>query len=140
MEVRTIAIIGEGFAGREIAQLCTRASYETILIELKPGLLDEAAGADLVIEVVAEKIHRKIRIFMELDDLCPPHTLFATTTADFRVTEIAAATRRPENCIGMRFSASQIEIIRGTSTSSETCEAIHRVAEKMGLKAAQIRE
>ena len=67
------------------------------------GGFDEAAGADLAIEVVPEQLEIKRRVFAELDRVCRPDAILATNTSSLSVTDIAAPTRHPGRVVGLHF-------------------------------------
>lgn len=95
------------------------------------------ADADLVIEAATEDMEAKKKLFAELDKLCKPETIIATNTSSLSITEIAAATSRPDKIIGMHFfnpvpMMKLVEIIKGLATSDETMETIVNLAK--GLK------
>jgi 3-hydroxybutyryl-CoA dehydrogenase len=107
--------------------------------------LDHAQDADLVIEAVTENLAVKQDLFRELDGICPPHTLFATNTSSLSITEIAGATGRPEQVIGMHFMnpvpvMQLVELVRGLRTSDEVYMAIAKLAEQMGKTAVEARD
>lgn len=86
--------------------------------------LSHAAGADLVIEAVSERIEVKQSIFRELDAMVAPDTVLATNTSALSVTEIAAATTRPERVCGMHFFNPApilplVEVVRGQRTGDD---------------------
>ena len=81
--------------------------------------------ADLVIEAATEDLEAKKALFKELDELCKPEAIIATNTSALSITEIAAATNRPDKIIGMHFfnpvpAMKLVEIIKGLTTSEET--------------------
>lgn len=85
--------------------------------------------ADLVIEAATEDMEAKKALFKELDELCKPETIIATNTSALSITEIAAATGRPDKIIGMHFfnpvpAMKLVEIVKGLTTSEETRTAI----------------
>ncbi|MDQ0857016.1 3-hydroxybutyryl-CoA dehydrogenase [Bacillus sp. V2I10] len=91
--------------------------------------LQDAAQTDLVIEAAVENMKIKSDIFAKLDEITPEHTILATNTSSLPITEIAAATKRPEKVIGMHFMnpvpvMKLVEIIRGLATSEEVYQAI----------------
>ncbi|MDN5348522.1 MAG: 3-hydroxybutyryl-CoA dehydrogenase [Clostridia bacterium] len=108
--------------------------------------LEEAAReADLVIEAVPEDIKLKCEVFQSLDRICPSHTVLATNTSSLSITEISAATQRPDKCIGMHFFIPPhimklIEIIRGLETSEETTRIAEEVGRQMGKETVRINE
>lgn len=85
--------------------------------------------ADLIIEAATENMEAKKALFQELDELCKPDTIIATNTSALSITEIAAATNRPDKIIGMHFfnpvpAMKLVEIVKGLTTSEETRETI----------------
>jgi len=99
--------------------------------------LEDAADADLVIEAGPENLELKKGVFAELDKICKPETILASNTSSLSVTEIAAATERPDQVIGMHFFnpvpvMKLIEIVIGYKTSDATYEAALAVGEQMG--------
>jgi 3-hydroxybutyryl-CoA dehydrogenase len=108
--------------------------------------MDRAArNADLVIEAVPEKIELKLDVFARLDRGCPPHTILASNTSALSITEMAAATKRPQQFIGMHFfnpvhKMKLIEIIRGLETSDETLRTVESVARQLGKETVEVKE
>ena len=100
-------------------------------------LKEAASDADLVIEAVVENMDVKKQVFKELDEICPEHTILASNTSSLSITEMAAATKRPEKVVGMHFFnpvpvMRLVEIVRGLTTSDETVEVARAFAEKLG--------
>ena len=108
--------------------------------------LSAAAGnADFVIEAVPEKIEMKIDLFRKLEALAPTQAIFATNTSSLSVTEMAGATKRPGQVIGMHFFnpvplMKLIEIIRGLETSDATIAATQEVSQMMKKETVLINE
>lgn len=101
--------------------------------------------ADLVIEAVLELMELKTKIFKQLDEITPPHAIFATNTSTMSPTEIAAQTSRPDQFIAMHFfnpipKMKLIEVICGLETSEETIERVFAVGEKMGKECVKVNE
>ncbi|HYO53557.1 3-hydroxybutyryl-CoA dehydrogenase [Archangium sp.] len=97
----------------------------------------EVKDVDLAIEAVTENEELKRRIFVELDGVVKPGGILATNTSSIPITRIAAATKRPENVIGMHFMnpvplMQLVELIRGAATSDATYQTTRALAEKMG--------
>ena len=65
--------------------------------------VSDLKNCDLVIEAVTENPKLKKELFAELDKLCPKHTVLASNTSSISITEMAAATGRPERFIGLHF-------------------------------------
>ena len=99
--------------------------------------LADLKAADFVIEAVPENPAVKSALFQELDKVCRPVTILATTTSAIPITKIAAATRHPEKVIGMHFMnpvpiLELVEVVRGVKTSDETVAATHELAKRLG--------
>ncbi|PTL37755.1 3-hydroxyacyl-CoA dehydrogenase family protein [Alkalicoccus saliphilus] len=108
-------------------------------------LKKSAAEADLAVEAVLEQMELKVKIFKELDEVCPAHTILATNTSTMSPTEIGAATSRPEKVIAMHFfnpvhKMKLIEIIKGLDTSTETVEKVQRVGEQLKKQTVEVNE
>ena len=94
-------------------------------IEFTTELSVAARDRDLVIEAVLEIMELKTSIFQQLDDLTPDHAILATNTSTMSPTEIAAQTKRPDQCLALHFfnpvpKMKLIEVICGLETSEET--------------------
>ena len=101
--------------------------------------------ADFVIEAVIEDLDLKKNVFKELDELCRPEVILASNTSSMSLTEIAAATGRPDKVCGMHFFnpvplMRLVEVIRGFSTSDETVAATKSLAEKMGKITVEVKK
>ncbi len=100
---------------------------------------------DFVIEAVIENLDLKKSVFKELDELCAPHVILASNTSSMSLTEIAAATQRPEKVCGMHFFnpvpiMKLVEIIRGYSTDEETINITTELAKKMGKITVEVKK
>lgn len=109
------------------------------------GLEEAVHAADLIIEAVPEELETKIEILTMLDKMAPPACLFASNTSALSITELAAVTYRPAQCIGMHFfnpvhKMKLLEIIRGLETSPATIAAAVDVARRMNKEPVVIRE
>ncbi len=103
------------------------------------------ADADLVIEAAVEDMQLKKEVFMELDKICKPETIFATNSSSLSITEIAACTSRPAQFIGMHFfnpadRMALIEVIKGQRTSDEVCKAIVELGTAIGKTPVEVNE
>lgn len=104
--------------------------------------LQDAGKTDLVIEAAVENMDIKSKIFAQLDEIAPEHAILASNTSSLPITEIAAATKRPEKVIGMHFMnpvpvMKLVEIIRGLATTDEvyqTIEDITKTLEKVPVE------
>ncbi|MBW8012684.1 MAG: 3-hydroxybutyryl-CoA dehydrogenase [Chloroflexi bacterium] len=87
--------------------------------------LEALKDSDLVIEAAVENMELKKEIFAALDKICPAHTILSSNTSSLSITEIASATQRPEQVIGLHFFnpvpvMPLLEIVRALLTSDET--------------------
>ena len=92
--------------------------------------------AGLVIEAATENVDLKLKIFKDLDQFCPDDTILASNTSSISITQIAAATSRPEMVIGMHFMnpvpiMKLVEIIKGYNTSAATYGAVEAISKKL---------
>jgi 3-hydroxybutyryl-CoA dehydrogenase len=107
--------------------------------------LAPAKGCDLIIEAISENKQAKMDLFRQLDELCPPHVVFASNTSSIPITEIATATGRPEKFAGMHFFSpvpvmKLVEIIKGLKTSDETIQIIKDLTEKIGKIGVSVKD
>ena len=101
--------------------------------------------ASLVVEAATENLDLKLRIFNDLDKFCPDDTILASNTSSISITEIAAATARPEMVIGMHFMnpvpiMKLVEIIKGYSTSEATFNAVKELSEKLNKVPVEVND
>lgn len=101
------------------------------------SLEEGVSNAELIVEAATENVELKKAIFRDLDNFAPEGAILATNTSSISITEIAAATRRAEQVIGMHFMnpvpiMKLVEIIRGYSTSNEVTERIMKLSETLG--------
>ena len=99
--------------------------------------LGAAADADVVVEAVFERLEIKREVFTALDRICKDGAVLATNTSAIPITQIAAATGRPESVVGTHFFSpvpmmALCELVRGYKTSDETLAAARAFAEEIG--------
>jgi 3-hydroxybutyryl-CoA dehydrogenase len=104
-----------------------------------------AKDADLVIEAIIEVMDLKKTVFKELDDLCKPEAILASNTSGLSITEMAAATARPDRVIGMHFFnpvpvMKLVELIRGFTTADQTLAAAREFVENIGKTPIEVKE
>jgi 3-hydroxybutyryl-CoA dehydrogenase len=108
---------------------------------LKEGL----EYASLVVEAATENKDLKLKIFKDLDAICPDDTILATNTSSISITEIAAVTSRPEMVIGMHFMnpvpiMKLVEIIRGYNTTDEVTNTIMELSKNLGKTPTEVND
>ena len=101
-------------------------------------------GADLLIEAVSESMSVKQEMFRRFDDWCPPTAVLASNTSGLSVTEIAAATQRPELVAGLHFwnpphIVPLVEVTRGRQTSEATAGLLMDLARRVGKRPILVR-
>jgi 3-hydroxybutyryl-CoA dehydrogenase len=99
--------------------------------------LEAAADADIVVEAVFERLDVKQTVFRELDRICKTDAVLATNTSAIPVTQIAAATERPESVVGTHFFSpvpmmKLCELVRGYKTSDDALARARGFAEEIG--------
>ncbi len=107
--------------------------------------LQDAADVDIIIEAAVENMDIKRSIFAQLDDIAPAHAILASNTSSLPITEIAAATKRPEKVIGMHFMnpvpvMKLVEIIRGLATADEVYQAVEDMTVKLAKTPVEVND
>jgi 3-hydroxybutyryl-CoA dehydrogenase len=103
---------------------------------------DGLAEADLLIEAIVENADAKKALFRSADAVLPAHAILASNTSSIPITELAAATERPDRVIGMHFFnpvpvLALVEVIRAEQTSDETARTIVELARDLGKTPAE---
>lgn len=99
--------------------------------------LESLAQVDLVVEAVVEEISVKTALFENLDEICKPGAILATTTSSLPVVELAAVTSRPQDVVGLHFFNPApvmrlVEVVRTVSTSPVTLATAVDVTQRAG--------
>ena len=99
--------------------------------------LTDLAACDYVIEAATENEALKIKILRDLDAALKPETIIATNTSSISITQLAAATKRPDRFVGMHFfnpvpMMVLVELIRGLATSDATIATAQELARALG--------
>ncbi|RSD27167.1 3-hydroxybutyryl-CoA dehydrogenase [Mesobacillus subterraneus] len=107
--------------------------------------LHDAKNVDLVIEAAVENMDIKAKIFAQLDEIAPAHAILASNTSSLPITEIAAATKRPEKVIGMHFMnpvpvMKLVEIIRGLATADEVYQTIEDITKTLNKVPVEVND
>jgi len=116
----------------------TEADKVATLNNITPftNIKEGVKNIDLVVEAATENADLKTKIFKELDEICDENTILATNTSSISITQIAAATKRPEKVIGMHFMnpvpiMKLVEIIRGYNTTDQVMNSIVSLTKKL---------
>lgn len=102
--------------------------------------LDDLRDVDLVVEAVVEDLGVKRALFENLDEICKPGVILATTTSSLPVVECAAVTKRPQDVVGMHFfNPAQVmrlvEVVSTVSTAPEVVTTVQDLCAKVGKQA-----
>lgn len=125
--------IGEGQRGEMLRALV----FTTNVADLKP--------CEFIIEAVPDDFAVKKGIFQELDKLCRPSTVLASTTSAISITKLGAVTKRADRVIGMHFLnpvpvLQMVEIVRGLETSAETATLAQELAKRLGKSTVEAKD
>jgi 3-hydroxybutyryl-CoA dehydrogenase len=124
----------------------TATEKDAVLARIKGTTkLEDLAACDVVVEAAVEKLDVKLELFKSLDGLVKPGAILATNTSSLPITQIAAATKRPDRIIGMHFMnpvpvMKLVEVIRGLQTSDATAAETKALAESMGKTPVECRD
>ena len=136
-EIRRVAFIGAGVAGRSFALACAGAGFHVVLEDVMPANLRKAeadyadlsrrgtAGrlelaltvedavreADVAVDFVPDELESKLEIFSMIDRMAPPKTILCTPSYALSITDLASCVYRPERCVAVRGN-----LIRGDAT------------------------
>ncbi|HET9172118.1 MAG TPA: 3-hydroxybutyryl-CoA dehydrogenase [Actinospica sp.] len=104
------------------------------------GSLSDAADCDLVVEAVVEDLDVKTALFRELDAICKPGAVLATTTSSLPVIDCAMATGRPADVVGIHFFnpapvMELVEVVHTVATSADVLTTVHELCDRLGKHA-----
>jgi 3-hydroxybutyryl-CoA dehydrogenase len=107
--------------------------------------LDEAEGADLIIEAIIERFDAKAELWSAIDALAGNETILASNTSSISITRLAALTSAPERFIGMHFfnpvpMMKLVEVIRGHQTDDATTQAVMEEAASLGKTPVEVND
>jgi 3-hydroxybutyryl-CoA dehydrogenase len=99
--------------------------------------LRDLSGCDILVEAIVENLEVKKQTFGELDRLCKPEAIFCSNTSSLTITEMSAATSRPDRFAGLHFFnpvpvMKLVEVVRTIATSDETVETVFAFARSLG--------
>ncbi len=135
---RGMATISKNLKRQVEKNKLTQDAADSALANISTSVeMNAVKDSGLVVEAATENARLKKEIFAKLDDLCPAETILASNTSSISITEIAAATKRPDKVVGMHFFnpvpvMALIEVIRGLATADAVFEQIMQLSEKLG--------
>jgi 3-hydroxybutyryl-CoA dehydrogenase len=130
-EIRRVAVIGAGVAGRSFALACAGAGFHVVLEDVMPANLRKAEAdfaecanlsqrgtpgrlelaltvedavrkADVAVDFVPDELESKLEIFSMIDRMAPPKTILCTPSYTLSITDLASCVYRPERCVAVR--------------------------------------
>ena len=160
-QIRTVAIIGAGVAGRSFALACTAAGFLVVLEDVMPANLRRAEAeyadasprgplqlastveeavreADIAVDFVPDELESKLEIFSMIDRMAPPKTILCTPSYALSITDLASCVYRPDRCIAVRgdltAKSSDIRLLHPVSSSKLMLAAAANFLRALGLK------
>ena len=136
--------LDKGFAGIEksLAKFAEKGTIKETPQAVRARLkgttnMQEMADCDLVIEAVIENVGEKKKMYAALDGIVKKDAIFASNTSSISITELAAATKRPERFIGLHFFnpvplMKLVEVVRTIATSDDVFETAYEFGTKVG--------
>ncbi|MEM6398504.1 MAG: 3-hydroxybutyryl-CoA dehydrogenase [Bacteroidota bacterium] len=114
-------------------------------LHLETELAKGVSQAELVVEAATERLELKLQIFEQLDASAPENCILATNTSSISITQIAAATERPGQVIGMHFMnpvpiMKLVEVIRGYATTDETTSKIMELSRALAKTPVEVND
>ncbi len=143
---RGLGVINKNLSRQVEKERMTAGEKEEVLSRIVQSTdLQDAKNVDLVIEAAVENMEIKRNIFAQLDEIAPDHAILASNTSSLPITEIAAATDRPEQVIGMHFMnpvpvMKLVEIIRGLATADEVYKTIENMTHTLGKVPVEVND
>jgi 3-hydroxybutyryl-CoA dehydrogenase len=141
----SVELVDKGLKGIEknLARLVEKGTItEAAKSEIRGRLkgvtsLDEVKSCDVIVEAIVEQLPAKRELFSALDTLCPASTIFASNTSSLTITEIAAATKRPQRFVGLHFFnpvpvMKLVEVVRTIATDAAVYEEMVSFGAKLG--------
>ncbi|WP_425229534.1 3-hydroxyacyl-CoA dehydrogenase NAD-binding domain-containing protein [Sphingomonas sp.] len=134
---------GTGVIRKNYENSAAKGRYTAEKVEGMMGLLtptlslDDLAGCDLIIEAIYENMDVKKELFAKLDKIAKPGAILASNTSYLNIDEIAAATSRPEDVVGMHFFSPAnvmklLEVVRGAKTAPDVLATVMALAKPIG--------
>jgi 3-hydroxybutyryl-CoA dehydrogenase len=149
LEIRRVAIIGAGVAGRSFALACAAAGFEVVLEDVMPANLwraeaeysdlskrvaagslelastveDAVRTADIAIDFVPDELESKLEIFSMIDRMAPPKTILCTPSYALSITDLASCVYRPERCFAVRGN-----LVRGDAAVAPVVQLLYPAA------------
>ncbi|MBB5316036.1 3-hydroxyacyl-CoA dehydrogenase NAD-binding domain-containing protein [Tunturibacter empetritectus] len=148
-EIRRVAIIGAGVAGRSFALACAAAGFDVVLEDVMPANLwraeaeysdlskrvaagsfelastveDAVRTADIAVDFVPDELESKLEIFSMIDRMAPPRTILCTPSYALSITDLASCVYRPDRCVAVRG-----DLVRGDAAVAPVVRVLYPAA------------
>lgn len=121
------------------------SAAKATLANLKPASVADAQGADLVIEAIIEDPATKRALWAQLNEICAKDVVFASNTSSISISELAAASGRPAQFVGMHFFnpvplMALVEVVEGLQTDPAVTEFTIKLAENLGKSPLKVKD
>jgi 3-hydroxybutyryl-CoA dehydrogenase len=163
-EIRTVAIIGAGVAGRSFALACAAAGFVVVLEDVMPAKLRRAEveyadanprgtfgelqlastveeavrEADIAVDFLPDELESKLEIFSMIDRMAPPKTILFTPSYALSITDLASCVYRPDRCIAVRgdltTNTADIRLLHPISASKPMLAAVENFLRVLGFE------
>jgi 3-hydroxybutyryl-CoA dehydrogenase len=146
LEIRRVAIIGAGVAGRSFALTCAAAGFDVVLEDVMPANLwraeaeysdlskrvtagslelastveDAVRTADIAVDFVPDELESKLEIFSMIDRMAPPKTILCTPSYALSITDLASCVYRPDRCVAVRG-----DLVRGNGPVTPVVQVLY---------------
>ncbi len=142
---KSIARIGKILDKLVTKEKITADAAKATMANLKPASVGDAKGADLIIEAIIEDPQAKRKLLTELNAIVRPDVIFASNTSSISISELAAASGRPEKFIGMHFFnpvplMALVEVVVGLQTAEPVVNTIITLAEQLGKTPHRVKD
>jgi 3-hydroxybutyryl-CoA dehydrogenase len=149
----SVELVEKGLKGIEknLARLVEKGTLtEAARSEIRERLkgttsLDDLKDCDVILEAIIEQLPAKRELFSALDTICGPNTIFASNTSSLTITEIAAATKRPQRFVGLHFFnpvpvMKLVEVVHTIATDPGVYEEMVAFGAKLGKTAVRAQD
>jgi len=143
---KAMTVIAKNMERQVKKEIIGQADMDKALARIKVSVdMKALMDAQVAVEAITEDLHLKKKLFAQLDKLCSPETILASNTSSLSITELAAATKRPEKVMGVHFMnpvpvMKLVELIRGLATSDETFGIIEELVKDLGKTPVAVRD
>lgn len=162
VEIRTVAVIGAGVAGRSFALACAVAGFDVVLEDVMPANLrraeeafadlqsgpakgrldfaltveDAVREADIAVDFVPDELESKLEIFSMIDRMAPPKTILCTPSEALSITDLASCVYRPERCVavrGMLAGGATVRLLHPAAADEQMLAAVNGFLRLLGI-------